>query len=179
MVDHRGLQTVGHRHDDEPPLGAGGHLGDQLRLGPRIRRLLHTAHVAQALVDQEHRRLHHSGHVHLDGIRVELLRRSGVYEMAHPEYVDLVGPGVGQVHVVRGDDHRRPGVMQLLGELHELEGHLRVESGSGLVHHQDLRVHGQCSGEGQPLPLAVGQLHRVPVPEIVQSHEAERPVNPA
>ena len=98
--------------------------------------------------------------------------------MASPQDVDLVCPGVGQVDVVRGYHHGCPGMMQLLGELHELQGHLRIEPRRGLVHHQHLRVHGQGARQGEPLPLPVGQLHGVPVPKVVQADEAQGPVHP-
>ena len=62
---------------------------------------------------------------------------------------------------MRHHDHRHT----LLGKLghggEHLPHHLRVECGGWLVEKHDLRVHGECAGDGNALLLAAGQLSRV------------------
>ena len=90
----------------------------------------------------------------------------------------LIRPRVREVDVVGGDHHGGAGVMQLLRELHELQGHLRIETGGGLVHHENLRLHGYRTGNREPLPLAVGELHGVPVPHAGHADQGQGALHP-
>ena len=61
------------------------------------------------------------------------------------------------------DDHGHAGLGQILHEVEDLADHLGVQGGGGLVKEHDLGLHGQGSGDRDPLLLAAGKLDRVAV----------------
>ena len=57
--------------------------------------------------------------------------------------------------------------------------HDRVHRAERLVHQHHRRVHGQGPGHADPLPLAAGQLGRVPAEELgVEVEDADQLVDP-
>ena len=55
------------------------------------------------------------------------------------------------------DDHDRKILLQLQGEILDLRGGDRVECGGRLIHEQDIRLDGQCTGDAETLLLSTGQ----------------------
>jgi hypothetical protein len=59
---------------------------------------------------------------------------------------------------------------QVADDPQHLAGELRVQGGGGLVKAEDVGLHGQRPGDGHPLLLAAGELVRVMVRPVLQTH---------
>ncbi len=93
-----------------------------------------------------------------------LRRRPRLHQPAPVHHPHPVAQELHHGQIV-GDEQEGEAVLllEVLEEVHDLglDGH--VQGGDGLVRHQQLRLHGQGPGDGHPLPLAAGELRRVPV----------------
>ena len=67
---------------------------------------------------------------------------------------DAVAQPLGFVHVVRGQNDRPPGLLEVFDQIPQLATGLRIESGCRLVEEQQLRATDQCAGEREPLLLS-------------------------
>ena len=56
-----------------------------------------------------------------------------------------------------GDDHNGVGFLQLRDQILDLGGGNRVEGRGRLVHQQDIRLHGERTGDADALLLAAGE----------------------
>ena len=63
---------------------------------------------------------------------------------------------------------------QQLKQLHRLEAIFRIECGGRLVCHQDLRIAGQRTGDGDALLLAAAQLRRISVETISEADHGQQ-----
>ncbi len=90
----------------------------------------------------------------------DLLGRAGFEDTAVPEDVDGVGHPSGEVHRVRDDEHRLAVPGQVAHHGQDLAGHARVERAGGFVEEDDLGLHREGPGDGDPLLLAAGKLAR-------------------
>ena len=68
-----------------------------------------------------------------------------------------VRPFQCELHVMRGDDNRVAVGVQSIQEPDQPVRHLWVEPGGRFVRHDDLRLHGQHTGDGDPLLLPEAQ----------------------
>ena len=59
-----------------------------------------------------------------------------------------------------GDDDDREILLQLQGEVLDLRGGNRVQCGGRLIHEQDIRLDGQCTGDAETLLLSAGKTER-------------------
>ena len=91
------------------------------------------------------------------GVREELLRGLILLDPALIDEDDAVGYLAGKAHLVGDHQHGDAGVGQLLHQLQHLADHLRVKGGGGFVEQDDIRVHGQSTGNGHALLLAAGK----------------------
>ena len=102
--------------------------------------------------------------------------------LAVVEHGDVLGDAHDDLHVVL-DQHDRDAalVAQLVHELRELVGLLRVHAGRRLVEQQQLRVGGQRAGDLDPPLVAVGEVDRGPVvmalgqPDVARAPRAPSP----
>ena len=83
---------------------------------------------------------------------------------------DLVRHVPGESHFVGDDDHGGLLIRQVADDSKDLAGQLGVQCGGGFVEAENIRVHGQCPGDGYPLLLAAGELVRVVVCPVSQPH---------
>src|SRR5919198_1199550 len=94
----------------------------------------------------------------------DLVRGSELDQLAGPPLVHQHEGGEvryagGLLHVV-GHDHDRVAALEALHELLDAQGGDRIEGGAGLVHEQDLRLHGDRAGQAEPLLLAARKSER-------------------
>ena len=75
---------------------------------------------------------------------------------------------------MRNDDARHPVVCQILNDGFDLIDHGGIERGGGLVKNNELRMHGQGSGNCDPLLLATRQGRGHVVFLAVQAHAFEQ-----
>ena len=78
-------------------------------------------------------------------------------------------------HVEEGDAHLLLDTFQL--ELHLL-AKFQVERAERLVEQQHLRLIDDCAGQGDPLPLAAGELRRLALAVATETHRGERLTDP-
>ncbi|MDV7397495.1 hypothetical protein RZS08_39200, partial [Arthrospira platensis SPKY1] len=90
----------------------------------------------------------------------------------------LVGPGVGQFHVVGREHQRRARIVQLLQGPEQMGDSMGVETGGGLVQHQDFRTHRQYSSDGRPFFLAEAQRVRGALGQGNDSQRFQRLADP-
>ena len=87
---------------------------------------------------------------------------------------DVVGHVAGEGHLVGDDDHRHVLRGEVTDDLEDLSGQLGIERGGRFVKEQNLRVHCQCPRDGDALLLSSGELIRVGVLAVGQSHLAQQ-----
>ncbi len=96
--------------------------------------------------------------------REHLVHRPCLDRTAEVHHTHPVGDVPHHRQIVRDEEVRRP---QLLLEPPKKIEHSRldgdVQRGHRLVQHQQLRLHGQRTGDTDPLPLPAGELVRVPL----------------
>src|SRR5687767_1976555 len=93
------------------------------------------------------------------GIGEELARDAGLDQLSEQHEASVVRHPRRLLHVVR-DDHDRVAVLQLEHQLLDPGGGDRVERRARLVHEQDVRLHGDCPRDAQPLLLPAGKTQR-------------------
>ena len=103
---------------------------------------------------------------------VHLLRRPDLLDPSLVHHHDAVGHLQGFLLIV-GDEHAgaRYLVVQPSQPPAQLLPHLGVERAERLVEQQHLRLHGQRAGQRNALPLAAGELGRIPVGQPVELHQ--------
>ena len=76
---------------------------------------------------------------------------------------DPLAEDVGLLHVVRREQRRLPGAVEVLEDPPEVDARLRVDAGGRLVEEQHLRLVHERAGHHQPLREAAGEVedHRV------------------
>ena len=85
---------------------------------------------------------------------------------------DAVGVFLGELRVVRDHDHEAVAA-ELLQDLHDLNGGLRVEGARGLVGEDDLGVVDDRAGDGHALHLSARKLVGLFVEVVAQAHTAQ------
>ena len=110
---------------------------------------------------------------------VELLRRAHLLDPALVQHDDLVGD-LERLLLVVGDE--QAGDVDLVVELAqpgaELVADLGVEGAEGLVEEQHLGPRRERPRQGDPLPLAAGELRRVAVGVAGELHQLQQLVDP-
>ena len=86
---------------------------------------------------------------------------------------DLIGDVAGEGHLVGDDHHRDVEVLQGLDDLQDFAGELRVEGAGRLIEEKNLRVQRQGAGDGDALLLSAGELVRIVLLLIGESHLLE------
>ena len=106
---------------------------------------------------------------------VQLPRRGGLLDPAAVEDDDTVGD-LHRLLLIVCDDHCRRTrlVVQPPQPLAQLLADARVECTERLVEKEHIRVDGERAGEAHPLPLAAGELRRIPLRQTGQLHELEQ-----
>ena len=109
---------------------------------------------------------------------VQLARSRDLLDAALVHHDHLVGDLHRLFLVVRDEDSRRVRlVVQPAQPDAQLRAHARVERAERLVEQQHLGLGREGAGERHALPLATGELCRVPVAEALQLHELEQLVD--
>src|SRR5262245_46097866 len=88
--------------------------------------------------------------------------------VAKPDHA--AGP-LGDVVLVRHHDDRLAGPVHLLKHLHDLVAGARVEIAGRLIGEDYVRVVHQAAGDGDPLLLAAGKLHRAMIQPVAQADQ--------
>ena len=83
----------------------------------------------------------------------QLARRAERDDLAVVHDRHAVAQPLGLVHVVRGQQDRPAGLLELLDEIPELPPRLRIEAGGRLVEKEQLGIADERAGERQPLLL--------------------------
>ena len=86
----------------------------------------------------------------------------------------MVGHVPGEGHLVGDDHHGHVLGGEVADDLQDLAGQLGVEGGGGLVEEQDLRLHGQRTGDGHALLLTAGELVGVGILAVGKAHLLEQ-----
>ena len=81
---------------------------------------------------------------------------------------------LGFVHVVRRQQDRAPGPLELVDEIPELPAGLRIESGRRLVEEQEVRIADERAGEREPLLLAAGERADPRVALFLKLHQPDQ-----
>ncbi len=87
---------------------------------------------------------------------------------------DPVGHFPAKSDLMGDDQHGHSGLRQFLHDAEDFANQFRIQSGGGFVEEQDLGVHGQGSGDGDPLLLAAGQLVGIGVRLFRQSNPRQK-----
>jgi hypothetical protein len=100
--------------------------------------------------------------VRMQGTQQHFLGGAGLDDPAEVHDRHAVGHRPGQTQVVGHDqDADLHLVAELQEEVQDLSSHRGVETGHGLVSHDQLRIEDKCAGDHHPLTLATGQLMRI------------------
>src|SRR5579875_274322 len=87
----------------------------------------------------------------------DLLRRA----LLHDETIAYKGYGIrrsaGEVHLMGHDDHREALAGEVLHDAKDLTDRLRVQGACRLVEENDFRLHGESTGNANPLLLSAGK----------------------
>ena len=86
---------------------------------------------------------------------------------------DAVGYLAGEGHLVSDDDHRHPIRGQLAHHREDLTDEFGVQSRGRLVEEHELGLHGQRSGDGDPLLLTAGQVPRIGAAAVPEADSGE------
>ena len=88
----------------------------------------------------------------------ELPGRAFLHHNAAIHEHDTVGHVTGKMHLVGDDDHGGLAVSKVTQNFQHLAGQFRVKGAGGLVEAEDVRVQGQCAGNGYALLLTAGVI---------------------
>jgi hypothetical protein len=109
------------------------------------------------------------------------IRGDGIHQGSEPSVLegqDAVGRIQDPV-VVRHEDHRHAiPARQALEQLEDASARLAIEGRGGLVGEDDFRASGECARDRHPLALPAGELARMSLGSISQSHGLESLVGP-
>ena len=111
------------------------------------------------------------------GLRIgeELLGiRGAVCDLPVGEQNHPVGDGTRELHLMRDDEHRLPGIGQFDDHLEHFMHHLGVECGGDLVEQQNLGVQNQRAADRHTLALATGKLMRLGLRAVGEMHAIEQ-----
>ncbi len=81
------------------------------------------------------------------------------------------------VRIMRCNDHRYTGAINLDQQFHDLPADQRIKVASWLVGNQELRVADNRSGDGGALLLSAGKFCRIATAELCESNDTERTLN--
>ena len=110
----------------------------------------------------------------------QFLHRALPRHLAPAEEVGPVTVEGHDVHIVGGDEEGdAQSIPQLGDEAHDLSHSLGVQPGGGFVQNHHLGLHGQHTGDGHPLFLAVGQGVGGFIPEGRHAGALHGPLHPA
>ena len=104
----------------------------------------------------------------------QLVRRAFLYDFTAIHEQDPISHFPGEAHLMGDDDHRHPAIGKLLHYFQYLTHHLRVQCGGWFVKQHDMRLHRECSRYGDSLLLSTGQLGRIRLLLILQSHRLQQ-----
>ena len=90
----------------------------------------------------------------MDRVLEDLLRGAVFVDDTFVHEEDAGAYVAGEAHLVGDDEHRQSFLGELAHDAEDLSDHGRVESGGGLVEEDGLRVHGERTGDGDPLLLS-------------------------
>ena len=115
------------------------------------------------------------GHERSGGRAVHLGRGPDLLDPPRPHHGDVVRDRQRFLLIV-GDIERRDSKLCLdpADLLPQLDAHLRVERRQRLVEEQHARLDRQCARECDALLHSAGELVRIPLPGVAQSHELEQ-----
>ena len=94
------------------------------------------------------------------------------HALVHEDH--LVGDLAGKGEFVGDHNHGHPGLGQGLHDVEHLADKFRVECRGRLVEEHELGLHGQCTGDGDPLLLAAGELLGVGMPPVAQPYPVQQ-----
>ncbi len=108
-------------------------------------------------------------------LRVDLRRRCPLDDLAEVHHGDVIGDVAHDGEVVRDEQVCQPALGLQIGEqIEHLRLYRHVERAHRLITYYELRLDRERARDAYPLPLAAGQLVRVPLPEgRVESHLVE------
>src|SRR5688572_5199946 len=92
--------------------------------------------------------------------------------------LDLAPCVIGDVGLMGHQEDRVARLMQLVEQVHDLPGGVRVEVAGGLVGEQERRLVDQGAGDGYALTLAAGELVRVVMHALPEPHPLQRALRP-
>lgn len=87
-------------------------------------------------------------------IAENILRRTFFHDDALVHEDDPVGHFLGEGHLMRDDDHCGAFLGQFSDDLQHFADQFRIQSRSGFVEQDDVRIHCQSAGDTNPLLLA-------------------------
>ena len=108
----------------------------------------------------------------------ELARRALGHDLRLVHHHEVVAQLLRLVHVVGGDDERRPAALQLVEPLPEEVPRLRVEAGGRLVEDDELRLVDERAGDREAPLHAAGQRLDLVLRALVELDELEQLVGP-
>jgi len=156
----------------------------RLRVARRQRDLLprHRGHGAHGDADRVDRRAAGEAEPH-EGIATDLTgqrgRGAGRDHLTRAQDDQTVGEVLRLVHVVGGEEDRRPLVAEALDHRPEVAPSLRIEPGRGLVEEQELGVADDAERHVDPAPLATRERPDAGVVLLAQPHHLDRGVHGA
>ena len=119
---------------------------------------------------------HQRDRVRVPGVRVQLVAVGHLHDLAEVHHRDAVADVAYHGEVVRDEQvGELEFPLQVVEQVDDLSLDRHVERGHRLVRHDHLRSGGQRPGDADTLPLATGELVRVPVVMLrVQADEFEQ-----
>lgn len=108
------------------------------------------------------------------GILKELIRVGVLHDLPVIYKTDAVRYLPGKSHLMGYQGHGNACMSQVLNDLQNLLYHLRVQGAGGFIKQHNLRLHGQGPGYGNSLLLAAGQLSRIGVRLLHQTHQFQK-----
>ena len=108
------------------------------------------------------------------GMLENLLRRAVLVDDAFVHEENARTYVAGKTHLVRDDEHGKPLLGQLAHDAEHLPHHGGIQGRCGLIEQDNLRMHGQRTGNGHTLFLAAGKRRRVNVGLLRQPYLVEQ-----
>ena len=108
------------------------------------------------------------------GMLENLLRRAVLVDDAFVHEENARTYVAGKTHLMRDDEHGKPLLGQLAHDAEHLPHHGGIQSRCGLIEQDNLRMHGQRTGNGHTLFLAAGKRRRVNVGLLRQPYLVEQ-----